>query len=795
MLKTLRRKIIGDLKAHRRQFLAVWVVVAMGSAFYGAFYPAGKSVLASVYATYDQLHYMDFQVHFDPASQTVVDEIQGMEGVAAAEGRLVIESGLQLDPQRSFLTSLRLVTVPDTRQLTVNLNDIPDGHDLQADDEILVLKRFADYHGIRPGDRLRVWINGQPYKFEVAGLVFNPEYLVAGRSREAPFPAPSGFGVAWLRYDVLAGMLGEKGLVNDVTISLGMGKAQSGTDSTALRALVKDQLEKTLAEQSNLSILEREQTASGGVVQANINGNFQVMAAFSGLFLLVAVVITFILLGQLIGSERQRIGTLRALGVTRGELVAHYLTFGLLIGVTGGLVGSLAGYFISFITIYPFVDAIAGGYLPGFANAPQYPFILLGLGVIVAGTTLAGAYPAWVESGTPPGIALRPPTPRTPSGVSRLSLGFLPLFLRQTLRNILRAPGRSLATALGVMMGTVMVFAAVELVDSMDFSFNDYFSSNRYDLRLMVARPVLAEMLEHRVKAVKGVASAQAAMFGQVTATHAGRDFDTLAFVLDEKNTYIVLTGLDGQRPFASRDGVWIGQNLARVLNVRVGDTLTLTALEQTRPARVLGIVSQAFGSPVFIPRSLFNSWTRGGISLANTALVRVTAGQISSVRDALAKVPGAVAVEDYPAFVSDVNRYLSFWRINAWAFAILGALLTLVVILNTVSARLQEQQADLAILRSLGITRTEIVGSVLAEMLILAAFGIAVGTPLGREVGVQMVHSVDMDFYGLVVRLYPASVPVGIAAIVLVVILAAIPGLQSAFRMDLGQVSKGQST
>ena len=89
--------------------------------------------------------------------------------------------------------------------------------------------------------------------------------------------------------------------------------------------------------------------------------------------------------------------------------------------------------------------------------------------------------------------------------------------------------------------------AAVGLVNSMDFSFNDYFSSNQYDLRLMVARPVLAEILEHRVKAVRGVASAQAAMFGQVTAAYAGRDFDTLAFVLDEKNPYIGLTCLDGQ--------------------------------------------------------------------------------------------------------------------------------------------------------------------------------------------------------------------------------------------------------
>jgi putative ABC transport system permease protein len=791
MLKMLHRKIIGDLKVHRKQFFAVWVVVVMGTAFYGAFYPAGKSVLASVYTTYDQLRYMDFQARFDPTSQTIVDTIQGMESVTAIEGRLTIESGLQLDPQRTFLTTLRLISVPDQRELTVNLNDIPDGHAIQADDEILVLKRFADYHHIRPGDTLTVWINGQPYKLKVAGLAFNPEYLVSGRSREAPFPAPSAFGVAWMRYGTLSKIIGARGMVNDVVIYLGV-KAE--TDFSTLRAGVKTKLEQVLANSTNLNIVEREQTASGGVVQANINGNFQIMAAFSGLFLVVAVVITFILLGQLIGSERQRIGTLRALGITRRELVTHYLTFGLLIGVSGGLVGSIVGYFTSFITMYPFVDAIAGGYLPGFANTPQIPFILLGLSVIVVGTTLAGAYPAWVESGTPPGIALRPPTPRTPNILSRLSLGFLPLFLRQTFRNILRSPGRSLATALGVMMGTIMVFAAVGLVNSMDFSFTDYFASNHYDLRLMIAQPVPVETLEQQVKSAKGVISAQAALFGPVTARHADTVFDTLAFVLDEKDPYIVLTTLEGTPAFSSADGIWIGHNLARVLNAGVGDRITLTTLGQTKQAKVLGIVSQAFGSPVFIPRSLFTTWTPGNVTLTNTALIRVPHAQLADSRDALAKVPDAVAVEDYPAFVKDVNNYLEFWRINSWTFAIFGALLTLAVILNTVNARLQEQQADLAILRSLGIARREIIGSVLTEILILAALGIAIGTPLGCVVGAQMAHSVDMEFYGMVATLYPVSIPLGIATVILIVIVATIPGLKSAFNVDLGQVSKGQS-
>ena len=775
---------------HRGRFLAVWVVVVMGTAFYGAFYPAGKSVLASVYTTYDQLHYMDLQASFAPTSKSIVDKIRQIEGVVAAEGRLVVESGIQLDPQRKSLTTLRLITVPDDGQPTVNLNDIPDGRNLRADDEIILLKRFADYHGLRPGDTVTVWINGEKHKFTVAGLAFNPEYLVSGSSRESPFPAPSAFGVGWVRYGALAGLLGADGMVNDVVISLGV---KSADDASLLRARVKAELEKTLERQDSLILREREETASGGVVQANINGNFQIMAMFSGLFLVVALTVTFILLGQFVGSERQRIGTLRALGVSRPELVTHYLTFGLLIGVSGGLVGSMLGYFASFSTILPFVDAIAGGYLPGFANTPQIPFILLGFVIVVIGTTLAGGYPAWTESGTPPGIALRPPTPRTPSAVSRLSLGFLPLFLRQTLRNILRSPGRSLATALGVMMGTVMVVAAVGLVDSMDFSFSDYFGSNRYDLRLMVSQPVSAHKLERQAENTAGVTTAQVALFGLVTAQSATKTFDTLAFVLNERDPYITLTTLEGAPAFSSAEGVWIGHNLARVLDARVGDTISLTVDEETKQARVLGIVSQTFGSPVFVPRSLFNQWT-GGNSVSNAVLVRVESGRLADAREELAKIPGVVSVEDYPAYVRDVNNYLSFWRINSWAFAIFGTLLTLAVILNTVNARLQEQQADLAILRSLGITRREIIASVLTEILILAALGVAIGIPLGREVGFQMAHSVDMDFYGLVALYYPHSLPLASAAVLLIVLLATIPGLRSAFKVDLGQVSKGQS-
>lgn len=763
----------------------------MGVAFYGAFYPAGKSLLTSIYATYDQLAYMDFQVNAEHAPAEIVKQIRDIKGVTAADGRIVVESGIQLDPTQASLTDLRLISVPGAGAATVNLNDIPAGHSIQSANEILLLKRFADYHHIKTGDSVTLWINGQPHHFKVAGLAFNPEYLVAGRSREMPFPAPSAFGVAWVSETAMAELVGMQGQVNSVVVRLA---GESETVSPALRAQVRSELETIFKDYAGLTILEREQTASGGVIQANAQGNFQTMAMFSAMFLMAALAITAILLGRLIESERQRIGTLRALGVTRRELVLHYLSFGLLIGIIGGGVGSVLGYFISFITITPFVDAIAGGYLPGYVNTPQIPFILLGFGVTVAATTLAGAYPAWRESATPPGIALRPPMPHTPNALSRISLKFLPLSLRQTFRNILRTPGRSAATAAGIMVGTVMVFASLSLLDSMNFSFDSYFSSNHYDLQVLVSTLVPGEELEKQIATADGVDSAQTALFGPITVRGSTRDLDTLAYVLDESNPFIMPTLLEGEPAFSSRDGVWIGHNLARVLDVGVGDMLTLSAMGKERQAKVLGIVSQAFGSPVFIPRSLFTRWTPGGVFPVNTALVRVSTGKTAKAHDALANVPGVVSVLDYRAFVKNIQDYLAFWRVNSWAFAICGILLTLAVIVNTVSANLHEQQTDLAILRSLGVTQLEIVASVLIELLILAVVGVALGVPIGREVGFYMVHTVDMEFYGMFALLQPVSIPIGVVAILMIVVLATVPGLKSAFKIDLGLVSKGQS-
>lgn len=787
MLKTLGRKTRNDLRFNWKQFIAVWAVVVLGTGFYGAMYPAGVNILNTVNNGYEQLAYMDYHIQLAPSSKRAAEMVRAVPGVSAVEGRLVVEGGVQLDPEQDYLTSLRLISLPADRELEVNRLDMTSGHAPQQPDELLLLKRFADYHHINPGDMLEVWINGEKHRLRVAGLVFSPEYLVAGRGPESPFPTMSSFGVAWLKYPQLSRWSGANGVINDLAVRLDRGVQPNEN--------VRAALDRALVRYDDVVIRSRTQTASGGVVQANVDGNFPVMAAFSGLFLVGTIVVTAILLSRQVEAERQRIGTLRALGVTRRELVFHYLSFGLLIGVTGGLVGSIIGYFNSFVTMMPFVATIAGGYLPGFVNSPQMPFILLGYGVIVLSTTLAGVYPAWKESGTPPGIALRPPTPKTPSGLSRIPLGRLPVTLRQTVRNLLRVPGRSLGTALGVMVGAMMVFSSVVLLDTTILNFDTYYKVGQFDLRAVSGQLRPIDDLQDEVKKIRGVTDVQGALAGVVTIPHAGGDdFSTLAIVVDETQPFVNLATLQGDAAYSRGDGVWLGHNLQRVLGVKVGDTITIKAFDEEKHAKVLGIVWYTLGSPLFIPRSLMEEWLPGSKLVVNTALVRAEPDQINQVRDELADLPGMVGVENYVAFVSDLRNYVQYWISMSFMFGAFGFLLTLAVILNTVSATLHEQRGELAILRSLGISRREIATVVLLELLIMAAIGIAIGVPLGARIGTLMVHSYDNDFYGMLEQLQPLSAVSGIGGLLIMVIVAAIPGLRGVQKMDLGQVSKSQS-
>jgi putative ABC transport system permease protein len=792
MLKSLRKKIISDLHMNRGQFMAVWIVVTLGVALYGAMYPSGLNMIASFYKTSDDLNYLDFQIQFNATDENLVEVANEINGVEEVESRLVVDVGLQPDPDNNYLITLRMISSPDDREPTVNLSNIVKGHEIQSDEEVLLLKTFADKHGYKVGDTLSVWVDGVEHTLTIAGLVFNPEYIILGSSPSFPFPAPSTFGVAWMRYTPMASLTGNDGLFNELVIHL---EGKSSDENTELIEGVRQELREAFSDVSGLQIFARDETASGSVIQAQINGQVPVMLFFSGVFLLGSVVMTGVLLGRLVQSERRSIGTMRALGITRRELIEHYLSFGLIIGVTGGIVGSIFGYLNSFWVMAIYIQLIVGGTLPGFTNMPQWDLLLLGFVIAVTGTTLAGVYPAWFESATSPGIALRPAMPNNPGKLSRMaSVSFLPLSMRQALRNLLRNPGRSLSTAFGVALGAMMIFSTYAMWDSFSPTVDEFYDVYDYDLRVdLQISP--GDTIEENILSITGVQEVQAALFGPVVLTNEDGDvLDTIAISVDETNPFLHLKTLKGAEAFSSTEGIWVGNNVARILELDAGDTLTIEALGQAHDFKIMGIVSHIIGMPVFVPRGLMTNFMPGGTFFATSAFVRVDDGQINNVRADLTTVPGVVAVEVFSDFKADMQVYMLFFRVGTLIFGGFGYLLTFAVLFNTVNASLRERQNELSVLMALGNSIREITTVIVLELLIMIVIGGVIGLPIGREVGYYLISSYNSTAYNAIQNTTTLSYIIGSLSLVVIVLMSVIPGMRALRKVDLGQVSKSQS-
>ena len=251
---------------------------------------------------------------------------------------------------------------------------------------------------------------------------------------------------------------------------------------------------------------------------------------------------------------------------------------------------------------------------------------------------------------------------------------------------------------------------------------------------------------------------------------------------------------MEGADPFSSTDGVWIGNNLQRILKLNVGDVMIATAQGQTVEFEVLGVVSHTVGTPVFVPRSLMTQFLPGGVFVANSAFVRVEQDRSNQVREAVVDLPGVVAIEIRDEFESDMNTYVMFFRVGTLIFGGFGYVLTLAVLFNTVNASLRERQDELAVLRALGNSAREIATIIVLELLIMTTIGGLVGIPIGREMGHYLQASYDSYAFNAIPGMTTLSYILGIASLLIIVLVSVIPGLRAVQKVDLGQVSKSQS-
>jgi putative ABC transport system permease protein len=89
-------------------------------------------------------------------------------------------------------------------------------------DEVVVSTPFAEAHGLHPGGRFHVILNGRRQALTVAGTALSPEFIQQMRPGSA-FPDSKRYGVMWMERRALGQAYDLEGAFNDLAIGLAPG--------------------------------------------------------------------------------------------------------------------------------------------------------------------------------------------------------------------------------------------------------------------------------------------------------------------------------------------------------------------------------------------------------------------------------------------------------------------------------------------------------------------------------------------------------------------------------------------
>ncbi|MFE9658097.1 ABC transporter permease [Micromonospora sp. NPDC006431] len=389
--------------------------------------------------------------------------------------------------------------------------------------------------------------------------------------------------------------------------------------------------------------------------------------------------------------------------------------------------------------------------------------------------------------------------------------------IRATLKSLLARKLRLFLSGLAVVLGVMFVSGAFVLTDTLGRTFDAIFADAYEGVDVNVAAkpkiavsemegeqtaaPVPAAAVD-KVRAVPGVATAT----GVVAADGArliGSNGKAVASFgppqLGENWTgeSEQLRLREGHEPRAD-DEIVINQGLATAGKVKLGDRVgVLTPLEPKQDFTIVGIFGYSGGrdsiggsNEIMFTTPTAQRLMLGEPNTFNSVTVKAAGGVTDeSLRDAVAAAVGDGYVVKTGEQLSTeaaqgFKEALSFFNRILLGFAAVALLVGTFLILNTFSIIVAQRTRELALMRAVGASRRQIIGSVVLEAiavgLIASVFGLAAGIGIGALLAWAFGNLAGgLTLAGIGV---PAAAVIGAFAVglVITVVAALLPALRA---------------
>ena len=341
--------------------------------------------------------------------------------------------------------------------------------------------------------------------------------------------------------------------------------------------------------------------------------------------------------------------------------------------------------------------------------------------------------------------------------------------IRATLKSLLSRKLRLILSGLAVVLGVMFVSGSFVLTDTLSRSFNQLFAgifadtdvqvsatskigAGEFDDSGRVTSTIPADEVD-RIRAVDGVAGATGVAFaegarligsnGKVVPTTGpprfGADWPSQASGVEIRQ---------GRGPTADHE-IAINAALAKAGNVNVGDQVGVLTLQPRETFTIVGIFgypggldTQGGSQVITFTLPVAQELMLGETGVFSNVDVKAAPGvSDDQLRDRLAADLGSGYTVKTGKQLADeqasaLQQVLKFFNYILIGFASVSLFVAVFLILNTFSIIVAQRTRELALMRAIGASRRQVIGSVMLEAVVIGLLASVVGLALGVGVG-----------------------------------------------------------
>ena len=775
-MRMLDRKLLRDLVGLKGQAIAIAMVIVSGVATLVMSVSTLDSLRRTQETYYRDYRFADVFASLKRAPEALRSRILEIPGVDAVETRVVAAASLDIpdfqDPVRA-----QLVSVPEEGSPLLNNVFIRRGRmvDPRRDGEVVANEPFAEAHEFAPGDSFAAVINGKRKILTIVGIGLSPDHLYE-IGPGALFPDNKRYGLLWMARAQLAAANNMEGAFNDVSLAL---------SSKASLPDTIERLDAILAPHGGLGAYGRKDQVSHKYLLEEFRQLGTLAAIFPVIFLGVAAFLLNVLMGRLVGTQREQIAVLKAFGYQNRDVGLHYAKLVVAIALAGTAGGIAAGIWLG--------KGLSGIYMD-FYRFPYLKYVLrpevAGLACLVSvAAALIGALQAVRRAALlPPAEAMRPEPPDRyrETVIERLGLKrLLSQPARMIARHIGRRPVKSMLTVTGIAFACAILMIGRFQKGAIDFMVDvEFRDSRREDLAVAFVEPASRAAI-HELQGIEGVEYAEPYRTVPVRLRHGHKTYRTSLRGIETGARLYRLLDTDLRPIGMPPEGMLLTDQLGKILGVRPGDLVTVEALEGRRPVRetaVAALTKQYVGVSAYMGLSPLNRLMGEGEAISGAYLF-TDKRYLPEIYRKLKEMPRVAGTSIRE------NEIRSFYDTMAESILVFTFIITLLagtiafgVVYNSARISLSERSRELASLRVLGYTRGEISYILLGELGVFTLASVPIGFLIGRWLCGYIASKLGSDLYRVPLVLEPGTY--GFAAAV-VLVSACVSGLVVRRRLD----------